>query len=62
MPCYTYKNTKDKNDVREVLLSSDQALDQIMIDNVLFVKLPSIPGKILFKGSGFYQTDYKGKK
>jgi putative FmdB family regulatory protein len=62
MPIYTYKCNKCDKIFDEFVLSSCSDEEIICADCKSPVKRVFSPVGIIFKGSGFYSTDYGGKK
>ena len=66
MPFYTFKCPKCKDEI-EVLQSASEPPNCKECSTILprrYIKMERVfkaPGKPQFKGSGFYETDYKDK-
>ena len=63
MPTYEYKCKNCKHEFEEVqLMSADSLLLCPVCKTQNLVRIISRGGGMIFKGSGFYQTDYKNPK
>jgi len=60
MPMYDYK-CPSCGVIREVKVGINERPSLYHCGGVLMIKQISIPPSVHFKGSGFYETDYKGK-
>ena len=61
MPIYEYER-EDGSRFEFWQKINDEPLDRCPETNQKVRRLVSLPGKPVFKGSGFYETDYKKKK
>jgi len=62
MPIYEFKCEKCGKVVEELVRSSSSSAPKCVECGVEMVRLISSPASIIFKGSGYYTTDYgKGK-
>ena len=60
MPIYEYVNVEDSSDVREMYCQyADERPNEITLNGKVYKYQISVPGRAKFKGSGFYETDYK---
>lgn len=61
MPLFDFR-CENCNEVHETLVFRDEAIYCPLCDSGKVVKLISRPGKPIFKGPGFFATDYPKKK
>jgi len=62
MPCYEYQCEACGHKLEEIQKFSDEPLKRCpKCDKNKLRRLISVVAGIIFKGSGFYQTDYGGK-
>ena len=62
MPLHNYENVLT-GQIKEVILPIGEIVEELEVDGELWKKIPNQKAAaIRFKGSGFYENDYKGKK